>query len=160
MSKNREIRMSACHGIGCKGQEVPLSPPESKQAPSKPERKPIAVVYLRRANSESAGCSVRRQQTAESQAFIAAQANGTLNTTFEDEVYTALSGQPRSAFEQIMQLCRQGESDVLVTPSAARSSRSPAKGFAQLRELQDLSVSVVFRRERLHAMGFPQIKII
>lgn len=72
---------------------------------------------------------------------------------YTDEGITGTSTRKRAGFQQMMQACREGKIDLIITKSVSRFGRNTVDCLKSVRELQALGVDVLFEKESLHSLG-------
>lgn len=75
--------------------------------------------------------------------------NSILVGIFTDEGITGTSMEKRDGFHQLINLCRQGKIDRIITKSISRFARNITESLTVLRELKALGVSVLFLTENI-----------
>lgn len=73
----------------------------------------------------------------------------TLVQVFTDERGTRTSPEKRKGFRKMLQLCRKGEIDLILTRSLTSFSRTICEGRKAIQELQALNIPVIFEKEGL-----------
>ncbi len=71
---------------------------------------------------------------------------------FADEAYTGTK-ESRPEFQRLLQACRAGEVDIILTKSISRFSRNTVTTIEMVRELKGLGVDVWFERENIHSLS-------
>ena len=72
---------------------------------------------------------------------------------YTDEGITGTSIKKRTGFQQMMQACRDGKLDLIITQSVSRLGRNTVDCLVSVRELQALGVDVFFEKENIHSLG-------
>jgi len=72
---------------------------------------------------------------------------------YADEGITGTSIRKRQGFQQMMQDCREGKLDLLITKSVSRFGRNTVDCLVSVRELRALGIDVLFEKENLHSLG-------
>lgn len=57
-----------------------------------------------------------------------------------------------SEFQRMLQQCRQGKIDQILTPTVSRFGRSMVDILACIRELRESGVAVIFEKENIHTL--------
>lgn len=68
---------------------------------------------------------------------------------FADEGITGVMAKKRDEFLKLINLCRDGKVDVIITKSISRFSRNVADTIKYVRELKSLNVAVIFEKENI-----------
>ena len=68
---------------------------------------------------------------------------------FADEGITGVMAKKRDEFLKLINLCRDGKVDVIITKSISRFSRNVADTIKYVRELKALNVAVIFEKENI-----------
>lgn len=68
---------------------------------------------------------------------------------FADEGITGVMAKKRDEFLKLIDLCRDGKVDVIITKSISRFSRNVADTIRYVRELKALNVAVIFEKENI-----------
>lgn len=75
--------------------------------------------------------------------------NWRLAGIFADEGITGVMAKKRDEFLKLIDLCRDGKVDVIITKSISRFSRNIADTIKYVRELKALGVAVIFEKENI-----------
>ena len=75
--------------------------------------------------------------------------NWKLAGIFADEGITGVMAKKRDEFLKLIDLCRDGKVDVIITKSISRFSRNIADTIKYVRELKALGVAVIFEKENI-----------
>lgn len=68
---------------------------------------------------------------------------------FADEGITGVTAKKREQFMDMIELCREGKIDMILTKSISRFSRNIADSINYVRELKNINVSVIFEKENI-----------
>ena len=71
---------------------------------------------------------------------------------YADEALTGTKGN-RAEFQKLLNRCRQGEIDLILTKSISRFARNTGTLLETVRELKTLGVDVYFEEQRIHSMS-------
>ena len=71
---------------------------------------------------------------------------------YADEALTGTKGN-RAEFQKLLNRCRQGEIDLILTKSISRFARNTVTLLETVRELKSLGVDVYFEEQRIHSMS-------
>lgn len=67
---------------------------------------------------------------------------------FADEGLSATSTAKRKEFLEMMEMCREGKIDLILTKSTSRFSRNTLDTLQYVRMLKDIGVTVIFERKK------------
>ena len=76
---------------------------------------------------------------------------------YADEGITGTRLDKREEFNRLLQDCRQGKIDLIITKSVARFARNMADCLVTLRELKALGITVIFEADHINTDRIPQI---
>ena len=71
---------------------------------------------------------------------------------FTDEAATGTTGK-RSGFQQMLDECRAGNIDMIITKSVSRFARNTVLTLETVRELREIGVDIFFERENMHTIS-------
>ena len=71
---------------------------------------------------------------------------------YSDEAMTGTKNR-RSGFQQMLEECRKGKIDLIITKSISRFARNTVTLLQTIRELKSLSVDVFFEEQHIHALS-------
>jgi site-specific DNA recombinase len=71
---------------------------------------------------------------------------------FADEGITGTSAKKRTEFKKLMELCKQGKVDMVLTKSISRFSRNTLDTIEYIRMLKDKNIPVIFEKENINTM--------
>ena len=71
---------------------------------------------------------------------------------YADEALTGTK-ENRAEFQKLLNRCRQGEIDLILTKSISRFARNTVTLLETVRELKTLGVDVYFEEQRIHSMS-------
>ena len=72
---------------------------------------------------------------------------------YADEARTGMKMAHRDDFQQMMQDCRLGKIDLILTKSATRFARNTVDSIKAIRELKALGIGVYFEKERINTLS-------
>lgn len=72
---------------------------------------------------------------------------------YADEARTGMKMAHREDFQQMMQDCRMGKIDLILTKSATRFARNTVDSIKAIRELKALGIGVYFEKERINTLS-------
>ena len=78
---------------------------------------------------------------------LAENPNWVITEWFSDEITFDESEETPANFQRMLQRCREGKIDIILTKSVLRFARDAQGTITRVRELRDLGVSVIFERE-------------
>ena len=122
-------------------------PPTQEYLPM--EERPLRVAaYCRVSTQQEEQDSSLELQESRYRRMIEENPNWTDAGIFSEKV-TGLNLRGRSVFQTMMQYCRKGKIDLILTKSTSRFGRNTLDMLRASRELQDLGVDVYFEKENL-----------
>jgi DNA invertase Pin-like site-specific DNA recombinase len=83
---------------------------------------------------------------------IARNSEWSLAGIFADDGISGTSANKRPQFMKLMQLCKKGKVDMVLTKSISRFSRNTLDCLHYIRALRDLKIPVVFEKEGINTM--------
>ena len=84
--------------------------------------------------------------------YINSNPEWTLAGIFADEGITGTSTEKRTAFRQMIRLCKQRRIDLILCKSQSRFSRNTLDSLKYIRMLKDLGIGVIFEKEHLNTL--------
>jgi len=85
--------------------------------------------------------------------FIEEKPNWILVGIYADEARSGTKVKSRDRFQQMIQDCRQGKIDLILTKSVTRFARNTVDSIHTIRMLKELGVEVYFEKERVGTMS-------
>jgi len=79
---------------------------------------------------------------------------------FADEGITGVSTKKREKFNEMIELCRAGKIDKIITKSTSRFARNTVDSLRYIRELKTLGISIYFEKENIDTMNMDNETII
>ena len=79
---------------------------------------------------------------------------------FADEGITGVSTKKRERFNEMIDLCRAGKIDRIITKSTSRFARNTVDSLRYIRELKSLGISIYFEKENIDTMNMDSETII
>lgn len=76
----------------------------------------------------------------------------TMAGIFADEGITGTSTKKRSEFLKMIQLCKKGKIDLILTKSISRFARNTVDCLNYIRELKELGIPIIFEKENINTM--------
>lgn len=125
-------------------EEIPASP-------KKPKITRVAA-YARVSSDKDAAFHSLEAQTEYYQNYIAAHPNWELVAIYSDN---GISGTTihRPEFQRMLQDCREGKIDLIITKSVTRFARNTIILLETIRELKKLGVDCYFEKEDMHSIS-------
>ena len=123
---------------------------EQEQAPAKKLR---AAAYCRVSSESDEQLTSYLQQVRHYTQHLDEQEEYINCGIYADEGITGTSIRKRQGFQQMMQDCREGKLDLIITKSVSRFGRNTLDCLVSVRELQALGVDVYFEKENIHSLG-------
>ena len=119
----------------------------------KRNKKPLRVAaYCRVSTEKEAQEGSYEGQMAYYRAFITGDPRMHLVGLYGDKGKSGLSVQKRSGLQRLMEDCRAGKIDLILTKSISRFARNMSDCAELMRELRGLGVQVLFEKEGLESM--------
>ena len=119
----------------------------------KRNKKPLRVAaYCRVSTDKEAQEGSYEGQMAYYRSFITGDPRMRLVGLYGDKGKSGLSVQKRSGLQRLMEDCRAGKIDLILTKSISRFARTMSDCAELMRELRGLGVQVLFEKEGLHSM--------
>ena len=118
-----------------------------------PARKLRAAAYCRVSSESDEQLNSYLQQVRYYTKYLDEQEEYINCGIYADEGITGTSIKKRSGFQQMMQACREGKLDLLITKSVSRFGRNTVDCLVSVRELRALGIDVLFEKENLHSLG-------
>lgn len=120
----------------------------------KENRKPVRVAaYCRVSTEKEAQEGSYEGQMRYYREFISRNPQMCLVGLYGDKGKSGLSTKKRTGLQRLMEACRAGEIDLILTKSISRFARNMSDCAELMRELQGLGVQILFEKEGLHSMG-------
>lgn len=123
---------------------------DEEQAPAKKLR---AAAYCRVSSDSEEQLTSYLQQVRYYTQYLDTQEDYVNCGIYTDEGITGTSIKKRTGFQQMMQACRDGKLDLIITKSVSRFGRNTVDCLVSVRELQALGVDVLFEKENIHSLG-------
>ena len=123
---------------------------DEEQAPAKKLR---AAAYCRVSSDSEEQLTSYLQQVRYYTQYLDTQEEYVNCGIYTDEGITGTSIKKRTGFQQMMQACRDGKLDLIITKSVSRFGRNTVDCLVSVRELQALGVDVLFEKENIHSLG-------
>lgn len=123
---------------------------EEEQAPAKKLR---TAAYCRVSSDSEEQLTSYLQQVRYYTQYLDTQEEYVNCGIYTDEGVTGTSIKKRTGFQQMMQACRDGKLDLIITKSVSRFGRNTVDCLESVRELRALGVDVHFEKEGLHSLG-------
>ena len=79
---------------------------------------------------------------------------------YADEGITGTRLDKREEFNRLLQDCRQGKIDLIITKSVARFARNMADCLVTLRELKALGITVIFEADHINTDRIPNERLL
>lgn len=125
-----------------------------KEIPAKPKEKKLIRVaaYARVSADKDAAFHSLEAQTEYYEEYVAAHPDWTLVAIYSDN---AISGTiaNRPEFQRMLEDCRAGKIDLIVTKSVTRFARNTVVLLETIRELKKLGVDTYFEKEDMHGIS-------
>ena len=119
----------------------------------KRNKKPLRVAaYCRVSTEKEAQEGSYEGQMAYYRSFITGDPRMRLVGLYGDKGKSGLSAKKRSGLQRLMEDCRAGKIDLILTKSISRFARNMSDCAELMRELRGLGVQVLFEKEGLHSM--------
>lgn len=126
--------------------EIPAKPHEKQD---RPKRQLRVAAYCRVSTNQESQQNSYQAQKAYYTDKIAANPNWILVDIFADEGITGTSAQKRPEFQRMIQYCRQGKVDLVLTKSISRFARNTLDCLYYVRLLQGLQIPIIFEGENI-----------
>ncbi|MCL2105822.1 MAG: recombinase family protein [Oscillospiraceae bacterium] len=117
-----------------------------------PQRRKNAVAYTRVSDGKDAMLHSLSAQVSYYSALIQRNPEWNYCGVYSDEDYTGTKAE-RPEFQRLLEDCRAGKIDIVLTKSISRLARNTVTLLATLRELTALGVAVFFEKEGLWSNG-------
>ena len=121
--------------------------PQKKQFPLK-----RTVAYARVSSGKDAMLHSLSSQVSYYNQLIQSNPEWLFCGVYADEALTGTKGN-RAEFQKLLNRCRQGEIDLILTKSISRFARNTVTLLETVRELKSLGVDVYFEEQRIHSMS-------
>jgi len=119
--------------------------------PSVPNKKRVAA-YARVSSGKDAMLHSLSAQISYYSAYIQKHSNWEYAGVYADEAMTGTKDN-RNEFKRLIQDCRDGRVDVILTKSISRFARNTVDLLETVRELRKMNVEVYFERENINSMS-------
>lgn len=122
-------------------------------APKAKEPKRLRVAAYARVSSEKdAAFHSLEAQEGYYREYVAAHPDWELAAVFSDN---GISGTvtERPAFQEMLEACRDGKIDMVITKSITRFARNTVPLLETVRELKTLGIDAYFEKEQMHSLG-------
>ena len=130
--------------------EVIVIPATITEKTHKTRKKKLRVAaYCRVSTDDEEQLTSYRNQIEHYTHKIKQNADWKLVGIFADEGITGVMAKKRDEFLKLINLCRDGKVDVIITKSISRFSRNVADTIKYVRELKALNVAVIFEKENI-----------
>ena len=130
--------------------EVIVIPATITEKTHKTRKKKLRVAaYCRVSTDDEEQLTSYRNQIEHYTHKIKQNADWKLVGIFADEGITGVMAKKRDEFLKLINLCRDGKVDVIITKSISRFSRNVADTIKYVRELKALNVAVIFEKENV-----------
>lgn len=130
--------------------EVIVIPATITEKTHKTRKKKLRVAaYCRVSTADEEQLTSYRNQIEHYTHKIKQNADWKLVGIFADEGITGVMAKKRDEFLKLINLCRDGKVDVIITKSISRFSRNVADTIKYVRELKALNVAVIFEKENI-----------
>lgn len=130
--------------------EVIVIPATITEKTHKTRKKKLRVAaYCRVSTDDEEQLTSYRNQIEHYTNKIKQNADWKLVGIFADEGITGVMAKKRDEFLKLINLCRDGKVDVIITKSISRFSRNVADTIKYVRELKALNVAVIFEKENV-----------
>ena len=130
--------------------EVIVIPATITEKTHKTRKKKLRVAaYCRVSTDDEEQLTSYRNQIEHYTHKIKQNADWKLVGIFADEGITGVMAKKRDEFLKLIDLCRDGKVDVIITKSISRFSRNVADTIKYVRELKALNVAVIFEKENI-----------
>lgn len=130
--------------------EVIVIPATITEKTYKTRKKKLRVAaYCRVSTDDEEQLTSYRNQIEHYTHKIRQNADWKLVGIFADEGITGVMAKKRDEFLKLINLCRDGKVDVIITKSISRFSRNVADTIKYVRELKALNVAVIFEKENI-----------
>ena len=83
---------------------------------------------------------------------IKANKEWTMAGIFADEGISGTSTRNRPAFNEMMQQCKQGKIDIILTQSIATFARNMVDCLNYVRALKELGIAIIFEKENINTL--------
>ena len=119
--------------------------------PSIPRRKRVAA-YARVSSDKDASLHSLSAQVSHYSAYIQKKRGWEYAGVYADNATTGTKDN-RTEFQRLLQDCREGQIDIILTKSISRFARNTVDLLKTIRELRDLQVEVYFERENIRSLS-------
>ena len=116
-------------------------------------RKLRAAAYCRVSSEKDEQLTSYQRQLRYYSQYLDEQAEYINCGIYADEGITGTSILKRSGFQMMMQDCREGKLDLLITKSVSRFGRNTVDCLVSVRELKALGIDVYFEKENTHSLS-------
>lgn len=130
--------------------EIPAAPVHRERDIRKRELRVAA--YCRVSTNSEEQLNSYKSQIEYYTTMIDENPNWKLAGIFPDEGLTGTSTKKRVQFNRMMQKCRRGGIDLIITKSVSRFARNTLDSLGHVRKLKDIGVGVVFEKEGINTM--------
>ena len=122
-------------------------------APKPKEPKKIrAAAYVRVSSDKDAAFHSLEAQEDYYRKYVAAHPEWELVAVFSDNGISGTTTE-RPAFQKMLEACRYGKIDLVITKSVTRFARNTVTLLETVRELKSLGIDTYFEKEQMHAMS-------
>lgn len=119
--------------------------------PRLPDKKRVAA-YARVSSGKDASLHSLSAQISHYSAYIQQHKGWSFAGVYADEALTGTKDN-RSEFQRLLQDCRDGRIDIILTKSISRFARNTIDLLETVREMRDMNVEVFFERENIRLMS-------
>ena len=124
--------------------EIPAKPKEKKQL--------RVIAYARVSTDKDAAFHSLEAQMEYYQKYVSLHPDWVLVNVYSDNGISGTTSE-RPAFQQMLQDCRDGKADLVITKSITRFARNTVVLLQTIRELKKLGVDCYFEKEDMHSIS-------
>jgi DNA invertase Pin-like site-specific DNA recombinase len=131
---------------------IPANPSLSQSGTSGAAALLRVAAYCRVSTDDDEQLTSYKNQILHYTDIISSNANWTMAGIFADEGITGTSTKKRVEFQKLMELCRRGKVDLILTKSISRFSRNTLDSISYVRKLKSWGVGVIFQKENINTL--------
>lgn len=130
----------------------------SKKVKRKKTKKPLrplrerVCIYARTASGEDAELRSLSEQVSRYSGLIKSQSDMIYAGAYVDAAASGIK-EDRVNFQHMLNACRNGEIDRIITKSISQFSRNTVTVLSTVRELKSLGIDVYFEKENIHSIN-------
>lgn len=118
----------------------------------KPVKRKRAAAYARVSGGKDTQLHSLSAQVSYYNSYIGSRGDWTLAGIYADEAFTGTK-ENRPEFQKLLEDCRAGKIDMVITKSVTRFARNTVTLLAAVRELKELGIDVFFEKENVHTLS-------